>query len=89
MLCFQSVLYCIVLYNDVFTFLYVAVGNKPTTTTTTTTSMSVLSSMLVISESKSRRFVSMGGCIGVEYATFPVQSWIDQRHLPHVCHLGE
>ena len=28
MLCFQSVLYCIVLYNDVFTFLYVAVGNK-------------------------------------------------------------
>ena len=37
MLCFQSVLYCIVLYNDVFTFLYVAVGNKRTTTTTTTT----------------------------------------------------
>ena len=28
MLCFQSVLYCIVLYNDVFTSLYVAVGNK-------------------------------------------------------------
>ena len=28
MLCFQSVLYCIVLYNYVFTFLYVAVGNK-------------------------------------------------------------
>ena len=28
MVCFQSVLYCIVLYNDVFTFLYVAVGNK-------------------------------------------------------------
>ena len=28
MLCFQSVLYCIVLYNDVFTFVYVAVGNK-------------------------------------------------------------
>ena len=28
MLCFQSVLFCIVLYNDVFTFLYVAVGNK-------------------------------------------------------------
>ena len=27
--------------------------------------MPVLSSMLVISESMSRRFVSMGGCIGV------------------------